>query len=142
VQFAQLIEFAGNHWMLVAALVVILVLLAINLAMGEKGNVDPLGAISLINHQDAVVVDVRPAADFSKGHIINSMNIPMNSFPKQISTLERHKERPIVVTCRSGGQSSQACAELRKHGFANVLNLRGGILGWQSASLPLTRKGR
>jgi len=142
VQLAQLVEFVVHHWVLVLALVLILGLLAYDLIVGSKGSVEPLEAITLINHQDAVVVDVRPAADFSKGHIINAINIPMNGFTKQIGVLEKHRERPILLNCRSGAQSSQACGQLRKQGFANVHNLRGGILAWESANLPVTRKGR
>lgn len=141
-QFAQILEFVTNHWPLVMALVVILALLAHNLLVGDKGSVDPGGATALINHENAVVVDVRPAADFAKGHIINAMNLPMNGFAKQIGTLEKHRDHPIVVNCRSGAQSAQACALLRKQGFTKVHNLRGGLLAWQSANLPVTRKGR
>jgi len=138
----QLIEFVVNHWVLFAALAVIVALLVHNLILGGKGSVDPLGATELINHRDAIVVDVRPAADFAKGHIINAQNIPMNGFKNQIASLQKHKEKPIVVNCRSGSQSSAACQHLRKEGFAEVYNLRGGILAWQSANLPLTRKKR
>jgi rhodanese-related sulfurtransferase len=142
VQLAQLVEFIGHHWVLVLALVGILGLLIYDLLAGSQGSLEPLEAVDLINHQDAVVVDVRPAADFTKGHIINAINIPMNGFAKQIGVLEKHRERPIVLNCRSGAQSSQACRQLRKQGFATVYNLRGGILAWESASLPVTRKGR
>jgi rhodanese-related sulfurtransferase len=141
-QSQQLIEFVGNHWVLFVALVVILGLLAHNLLTGTKGSVDPAGATDLINSRDAVVVDVRPAADFAKGHIINAINIPNNGFKKQIASLQKHKNKPIVVSCRSGAQSSAACQQLRKEGFEEVYNLRGGILAWESASLPLTRKKR
>jgi rhodanese-related sulfurtransferase len=140
VKMAQLVEFVGNHWVLVLALVVILSLLVYNLSVGSKGAVDPLSATAMINHQDAVVVDVRPNADFAQGHIINSINIPINGFSKQISTLDKHKERPIIVSCRSGAQSSQACAQLRKQGYQQVYNLRGGILAWQNANLPISKK--
>lgn len=138
----QLIEFVGNHWMLFFALGVILGLLTYSFLVGSKGSVDPVGATELINHRDAVVVDVRPAADFAQGHIINAVNIPMNGFQKQISTLQKHKDKPIVVNCRSGSQSSAACRLLRKEGFNEVFNLRGGILAWQNANLPITRKKR
>lgn len=138
----QLIEFVTNHWVLFVALAVILALLAHNFLVSGKGSVDPVGATDLINHNDALVVDVRPAADFAQGHIINSRNIPMNGFKKQIATLQKHKDKPIVVTCRSGSQSSMACQQLRKEGFENVHNLRGGVLAWQSANLPLTKKKR
>jgi rhodanese-related sulfurtransferase len=141
-QTAQLIEFIGNHWPLFLALVAVLALLAYNLTVGEKGSVDPATATELINHREAVVIDVRPAADFAKGHIINAQNIPMNGFKNQIGALQKYKEVPVVVTCRSGAQSSMACQLLRKAGFVEVYNLRGGVLAWQNANLPLTRKRR
>ena len=85
---------------------------------------------------------MRPAADFAKGHIVNAVNIPINGFKNQIGTLQKHKDKPIVISCRSGSQSSLACRQLRKEGFEDVYNLRGGVLAWQSANLPLTRKKR
>lgn len=138
----QLIEFAGNHLLLVSAFLVILALLAWNLIAnpGSKGSVDPLGATNLINREDALVVDVRPMADYNKGHIVGAVNIPVNGFKKQIGQLEKHKSRPIVVNCRSGNQSQIACKTLRDEGFEKVYNLRGGIMGWQAANLPVTRK--
>ncbi|MCG6861638.1 MAG: rhodanese-like domain-containing protein [Chromatiaceae bacterium] len=136
----QLIEFIGNHWMLFAALAAIVALLVHNFLVSGKGSLDPVGATDLINHKDALVLDVRPVADFEQGHIINAHNIPMNGFKKQIGTLQKHKDRHILVTCRSGSQSSMACQQLRKDGFGDVYNLRGGVLAWQSANLPLSKK--
>ena len=104
--------------------------------------VDPTGATALINQQDAAIVDVRPAADFAKGHIINAINVPINGFKNQTAALSKFKEKPVIVTCRSGAQSQSACSLLRKSGFAEVYNLKGGILAWESANLPLTRKKR
>lgn len=139
---SQLIEFIGNHWFLFLALIVILGLLTHNLIVGGKGSVGPLQATELLNHREAVIIDVRPAADYARGHIINALNIPMNGFNNQLATLNKYKGRPIVVNCRSGAQSSVACAQLRKAGFEEVYNLQGGILAWEAASLPLTRKKR
>ena len=136
----QLVEFAGNHSVLFLALGVILGLLTYNLLIGSKGGVDPMTATAKINHDDAVVLDVRPAADFSAGHIINAINVPMNGFSKQIGSLEKYKDRPVIISCRSGSQSTQACGQLRKQGFNEVYNLRGGLLAWQNANLPVTRK--
>lgn len=136
----QLIEFAMNHWILVTAFVLVASYLIFNLLQGDKGSVGPVAATDLINHQQAVVVDIRPAADFQKGHIINAINIPSNGFNNQISTLNKHKDKPIIVSCRSGAQSTGVCQQLLKAGFAQVYNLKGGILAWQSANLPITRK--
>ena len=137
----QLLEFAGNHLFLVTALVVVLALIELNLATGGgRNNIGPQQATLMINHEDAVVVDVRPMADFNQGHIVNAMNVPINGFGKEIGRLEKHKRKPIIVGCRSGNQSQLACRQLRKAGFERVYNLRGGIMAWQSANLPTTKK--
>jgi rhodanese-related sulfurtransferase len=138
----QLIEFAGNHTFMVAAFLVILTLLIWNLVTdpGSKGAVDASGATALINREDALVIDVRPMADFSKGHIVGAKNIPLNSLKNQLTQLDKHKDRTIVVSCRSGSQSQMACKILRSAGFGKVFNLRGGMMGWQSANLPVARK--
>ncbi|MFP4063093.1 MAG: rhodanese-like domain-containing protein [Halochromatium sp.] len=138
----MLLEFIGNHWVLFGALGVILGLLTYTLIVGEKGSVDPNTATLMINQRDAAVIDVRPAADFAKGHIINAVNVPINGFKKQTGALTRFKDGPVIVNCRSGSQSQAACHLLRKAGFNEVYNLRGGILAWESANLPLTRKKR
>ncbi len=138
----MLLEFVGNHWVLFAALGVILGLLTFSLILGEKGSVDAGAATTMINQRDATVIDVRPAADFAKGHIINAINVPMNGFNKQTGALSRHKDGPVIVNCRSGSQSQAACHVLRKAGFNEVYNLKGGIMAWESANLPLTRKKR
>ena len=138
----QFVQFAGNHLALIAALVVILFLLAQNIMadMGGKGAIVPQQATEFINHKDAVVVDVRPIADFAKGHIINAINIPMSGLKNQLNMLEKHKEKPIIVACRSGAQSSVACKTLTSNGFEEVYNMKGGILAWESAKLPVSRK--
>ncbi len=138
----QFIEFAGNHLVLVAALVVISALLLQNVLadLGGSGALGPQSATGLINHEEAVVVDLRPMADYAKGHIIHAINIPMNGFTKQIQQLEKHREKPIILSCRSGAQSSLAYKQLRKSGFERAYTLKGGIMAWQSANLPISRK--
>ncbi|MCB1773931.1 MAG: rhodanese-like domain-containing protein [Gammaproteobacteria bacterium] len=138
----QLIEFAGNHALLVGAFLVVLTALVWNLAMdpGGKNAVDPLAATAMINHEDAVVLDVRSMAEFKDGHIVNAVNIPLNGLGGNLKQLEKHKGKPIVAVCRSGSRSGSACSMLRKHGFENVKNLRGGMMAWESANLPVKRK--
>jgi rhodanese-related sulfurtransferase len=137
----QYLEFATNHLLLVIALFVVLGLLAYNLLLGgDKASIPPNRATGLINHEDAIVVDIRSIADFSSGHIINALNIPANGLKNQLKRLEKYKDRPLIVVCRSGGQSAAACKELRTAGFEKVYNLGGGILAWQSDNLPISHK--
>jgi len=138
----QLLEFAGNHPLLVSAFFIVLSALVWNLATnpGGKYAVDPLTATAMINHDDAVVLDVRSMAEFKDGHIVNSVNIPLNGLGGNIKQLEKHRNKPIVAVCRSGSRSGAACRLLRKNGFENVKNLRGGIMAWENANLPVRRK--
>lgn len=139
----QFLEFVGNHWTLFVALFVILALLiwtVVYAGLQGVSKVDPLDATRLINHEDAVVLDVRGNDEYKQGHIVNSLHIPLNALANQTHKLEKYKARPIIAICRSGQQSASACATLRQHGFEKVYNLNGGIVAWQNASLPLTKR--
>lgn len=138
----QYIEFVIRHWALFAALAVILVLLAWNFGIGALGGtkaLEPTQATRLINRENAVVIDVRPQGDFEQGHIIDAVHIPMDNLSDRLKSLEKYKERPVLVYCRSGNTSSRAVATLRKAGFARVYHLKGGIMAWQNASFPVSR---
>jgi rhodanese-related sulfurtransferase len=139
----QFIEFAGNHLLLVGAFVVVLLLVIkaeYEHQSGRANQMDPTAAIRLMNNDEAVVIDVREEKDFSNGHIKNAKNVPMSSFKSQLDSLEKHKDKPVLAYCRSGNLSGKACRILKHSGFTNVHNLAGGILNWQDANLPLTKK--
>ncbi len=94
-------------------------------------------ALQLINHKNALVLDVREESEFNAGHILNSRLIPLGKLKERIGDLERYREQPIVVVCRSGQRTTTACVLLGKLGFGQVYNLAGGMLAWQKANLPL-----
>ena len=97
------------------------------------------GALQLINHKNAIILDVREEKEFKAGHILNSKLIPLGKIRERIGELERYREQPVVIVCRSGQRSAAACVLLGKHGFSQVYNLTGGVLAWQKASLPLEK---
>ena len=136
----QLLTFAAQQWYLLLALVVILAMLA-NSFLGSRGviNVPPSEVVGLINRQNAVVLDVRTDDEYKQGHIINSLHIPVGLLASRINELESHKSQPLVVVCRTGQRSTQACSILRKQGFESLHGLAGGIVAWQSANLPLAK---
>lgn len=137
------ISFVTHNWMLIIALAVVLVMLFLNL-FGSKlrgyNVIGPAESVNLINHQDAVVLDVRENNEYHSGHILNSIHIPQGNLANRITELEKYKNKPIIVGCRSGHRSGHACALLKKQGFETVYNLKGGVMAWQNANLPLTRK--
>jgi rhodanese-related sulfurtransferase len=98
--------------------------------------VDAQAALQLINHKDAFVLDVREVSEFKSGHIINAKLIPLGKLNERIGELEKHRDHPILVVCRSGNRSGSACGVLSKQGFTQVYNLAGGMMSWQNNNLP------
>ena len=101
--------------------------------------VDCAAALQLINHKNALVLDVREEGEYKLGYILNSTLIPLGKLNERIGELEKYKEQPIVVVCRSGQRSATACVTLGKRGFAQAYSLAGGVTAWQKANLPLKK---
>lgn len=101
--------------------------------------VNNAAALQLINHKDALVLDVREQNEFDAGHILNAKLIPLLKLKESVGELERYRERPIVVVCRSGQRSATACALLANRGFGQAYNLSGGMQAWQKADLPVEK---
>ena len=140
--FDRLLEFAELHPIAIAALMAITVALVFTelsrLTTGYK-RLTPAMLTALINRDDALVVDVSASADFDKGRIAGSKNLPMAQFDPEHKLLAKQKERPVAVVCRTGTGSADAAKRLHKAGFAQVHWLEGGLAAWQQAELPLVR---
>ena len=119
----QLLEFIGNHWFLFLALVVILGLLIHNLIVGGKGSVGPLQATEMLNHRDAVVIDVRTAAEYQAGHLPDAINIPLPELARGIGRHVPDKSRPVLLHCASGARSAAGKKLLERLGYASVHHL-------------------
>lgn len=101
--------------------------------------VDCVGALQLINHKNAHVLDVREDSEYKDGHLLNAIHIPLGKLNGRIGELEKYKSQPLIVVCRSGNRSGSACVTLGKQGFSQAYNLAGGVTEWQKAKLPLER---
>jgi len=110
-----------------------------NRILGIK-EVDTVQAMHLINRQDALLLDVREQGEYDSGHIINSRLIPAGKLKDRIGEIEKYRERPIIVVCRSGSRATPIASWLGKQGFGQVYLLSGGVLAWQKANLPLEKK--
>ena len=135
----QILEFAGNHVMLTTMLMFSLSLLVFTeLRRKAAGvtNIEPQAAVQLMN-ADAVVLDLRNAEAYARGHIVNSRNIPFDELSANKDKLEKMKAKPIVAVCDAGVTSAKVVESLRKGGVDNVYGLKGGIAAWTQANLPL-----
>jgi rhodanese-related sulfurtransferase len=92
------------------------------------------------NHEDALILDVRTAADYKAGHIKGARNIPLSELDSAIAGMSEDKNKPVLVYCNSGNTVNRAIKALKKAGFEQVNNLEGGIAAWKEANLPLSKK--
>lgn len=132
----------SNIWLILITLLSGVMLLWSFLGNRLRGirEADCASALQLINHKDAVVLDVREADEVKAGRLLNAKHIPLGKLRDRIGELERYRDTPMVVVCRSGNRSATACALLTREGFTQVYNLAGGIMAWQKAGLPVERK--
>ncbi len=137
---ARLPEFLGNHWMLAAAFVALLVVLIFTeLARLKRGfkEVTPAMLTQLINRDDAMVFDLSPRTEFDKGHIPGSRHVDHDQFDPAAEKLAKLHDKPVVVVCKTGRTSLRAAAQLHKTGFNRAYTLGGGVDAWRQANLPL-----
>ncbi|HFD80068.1 MAG TPA: rhodanese-like domain-containing protein [Gammaproteobacteria bacterium] len=140
---ARIQEFIGNHLLLVLAFVGTLALFLageISRRLSGVASVGPAEAIRLGNQENALFLDTREDREYKEGHIAGAVHIPLRQLSQRLGELEKYRGRPVILYCRSGNRSGSAGRLLRKNGFENVYNLAGGIVAWQKADLPVTRK--
>src|SRR5690349_10321356 len=84
----------------------------------------------------SVFVDVREDYEIAEiaYDIKNKLEIPLGEI--QVRLNEFPKDKNIIVGCRSGKRSMNACMFLKMSGYTNVQNLQGGILGWAEGGFP------
>ncbi|MBT8103046.1 MAG: rhodanese-like domain-containing protein [Gammaproteobacteria bacterium] len=135
----KFLEFTSNHVLLVSALMISFFLLIFTeLRRKASGlvNVEASDAVKLINN-DAVVVDIRSADAFARGHIVNAKNIPNDELDGKLEQLQQYKNTSIIAVCDTGITTTQIVNKLRAAGFETVFGLKGGMSGWGQAGLPV-----
>ncbi len=85
-----------------------------------------------------VVLDVRPAEEFSAGHLPGAVNIPIHELEKRLRELPKRKE--VIAYCRGPYclMSYDAVSLLRKKGF-KARRLEAGLPEWRAAGLRVER---
>jgi rhodanese-related sulfurtransferase len=137
-----MLEFVLNNWYLFLALAVVLALLLAGPLTRLIHGIQVLGpnqAVLLVNRENGVLVDVCEPNEYREGHIPRAINIPLSQLEERVKELEKYKDRPVVLCCRSGNRSLKAATRLKRHGFAKVYSLAGGLLAWQRENLPVEK---
>lgn len=139
----QLLEFATHHPLLMTALGLVLAAIIANEVHGSLSGGKKLAApqaVRLINDRDARIVDVRPVADYKKGHLLGALSIPHDKLKDRLGELGKDKTRPVIVYCALGGTARESALLLQQQGYAEAYPLAGGLNAWLAASLPVTVK--
>lgn len=138
----QFMSFVANHWMLWAALVIIVgLILVTELQAKLRGipSLSPQDATILFNHKDATIIDIREETVFQQGHITGAINVPVKKLETDTSSLKTYQTKPVILVDNNGQQTLKAALELRKQGFSDVSLLQGGITAWRGAGLPVVK---
>lgn len=128
------------HWAALAAVSWAWLMVELIRSRGDESQVSPVQATLLVNREDAIVIDVREQGEYAQGHIPNARHIPSGEFERRGKELEKLKDHPVILCCATGGRSNSCAAQLRKTGFTRIYNLRGGMMEWQKAGHPVSRK--
>ena len=83
------------------------------------------------------LLDVRELHEFRDAHVPGSVLIPLGHLSMKMGDLPTDK--PIVVICRSGNRSGAATGMLKRAGFPQVQNMKGGIIAWARSGGALKR---
>ncbi|MBA6328698.1 rhodanese-like domain-containing protein [Colwellia sp. MB02u-6] len=139
----QLITFAMSQSLLSTIwlfIVLMIIVMTVRIQMSPIKQLSTQQMTFLINRESGVVVDSRSEKDFKAGHIVDALHLGNDKVSKnEFSSLEKHKDNPIIIVCSAGMSAGKVASQLAKAGFTRVSLLKGGMNAWLSAGLPVTK---
>jgi len=136
----EFIQFLQGELLLTGTLFALIILLIVNI-YSEKNRkyqvVDTNGAVSLMDDDNLIILDVREEKERKVGFLSNDINIPMGQLKTKMDTLDKSKN--ILVYCKSGTRSDRIADILSKNDFQKVSSLKGGFNAWLKADLPIEK---
>ena len=136
----EFIQFLQGELLLTGTLFALIILLIVNI-YSEKNRkyqvVDTNGAVSLMDDDDLIILDVREEKERKAGFLSNDINIPMGQLKTKMDTLDKSKN--ILVYCKSGTRSDRIADILSKNDFQKESSLKGGFNAWLKADLPIEK---
>ena len=132
------IQFLIQEWMLTSLLVVLILAYSLRERVKSGVPVSNNELTRLVNSDKAVVLDIRPSAEYKLGHLVDSINVPYDRINADLATLEKYKSKTIIIVDKMGQYAGTAGRQLAKAGY-DVRRLSGGISEWQNQNLPLVK---
>lgn len=86
-----------------------------------------------------ILVDCREQDEWDAGHLPQAIFIPLSRFQEEFEKHLTDPDAEIIIQCRSGKRSLNACLLLQGEGYSNLTNLTGGILAWEEQNFEVLR---
>ncbi|QDL53756.1 rhodanese-like domain-containing protein [Rhodoferax aquaticus] len=133
-------KFIIDNWMLIAIAIASGSMLLWPVLQGAAvSGVSPDGAVRLMNHEKAVVIDIRESSEFAAGHIGAAKSVPLADLEAKLGGTVKNKNLPLILVCQSGTTSARAVSLAKKLGYEQAQSLAGGLAAWKTASLPVEK---
>lgn len=141
---SEILDFAMRHWVLSIVFIAILLAIIIEELRSKKGkqhHLSPSDAVRLINHENAILIDIRSEPKFKNGHIAKSISIPVTTkdYALIVKKLQKYQKKPIIL-CADATQQTASLEKILQKENLNIYFLANGIQAWIKAELPLTKK--
>ena len=95
--------------------------------------------LQLIKNVNPFILDVRTSGEYKRGHLKDSVNIPVQELQSRLKELGPYKDERILIYCATGNRSTVASKILIDNGFKRIFNMRHGIADWIKKKLPINR---
>ena len=134
-------KFLIDNWMLISIALASGGMLVWPLVAGSMnaGSLSASGAVTLINREKAVVVDVGDIEEFASGHVGGAKNVPFSELEDKLPGVVKNKALPLILVCSTGARANRAVAIAKKLGYEQAQALAGGLKAWKQANLPLEK---
>ncbi len=109
-------------------------------ACSNNGNIRDISANTLVEqlkNSETLILDVRTPQEYAAAHVPGAINMPHTSITTQLEKLQGHKNKAIVIYCKSGHRASIAKQILADAGFKQLLHLDGDMDGWLEGNYPI-----
>jgi rhodanese-related sulfurtransferase len=84
-------------------------------------------------------IDCREQEEWNEGHIQGATLLPLSDFQNTFESVLKDKSKKVVIQCRSGKRSMNACMFLLSKGYEDLVNVEGGILAWNEAGFEIKK---
>ena len=136
-QLDLLFAFVSEQFLLVLALMATFVMLFIHESRKAGPSLTPQEAITLVNREGGIFLDIRDAAEFKRAHIADAKHITLAQLSSRLGELDKYREQPVVVVCKLGQSAAGATKLLRAQGFDQARKMTGGMMEWNALKLPV-----